>query len=99
MKVWRLVFSRHAQAVLDAIHDLIADHASVASAVDYTARLRASCLRLSTYPKRGEVRDDIRSGLRLIGFEKSVTIAFVVDEERDEVRILRLLYRGQDFKG
>ena len=44
---------------------------------------------------RSEVRDDILPGVRLIGFEKSITLVFVVDEDGDEVRILRLLYRGQ----
>lgn len=47
---------------------------------------------------RAEIRDDILPGVRLIGFEKSVTLAFIVDDDRDEVRILRLLYRGQQVE-
>ena len=97
MKVWRLVFSRRANADFDAIYDWVADNSSTATAARYTARLRSFCTRLKTYPKRGEVHDDLRPGIRLIGFEKSVTVAFVVDDEHEEVRILRLLYRGQQF--
>ena len=37
-------------------------------------------------------------GARLIGFEKSVSIAFLVDEKGDAVRIFRLLYRGRGLE-
>ena len=95
MKVWRLVLSRRANADLAAIYGWVAESASETTADRYTARLQRFCLRLTRYPRRAEVRNDLFPGVRLIGFEKSVTVAFIVDEVRDEVRILRLLYRGQ----
>ena len=95
MKRWRLVFSRRALTDLDAIYDWIVENAGRKTADRYTERLRSFCLRLTHYPMRSEVRDDILPGVRLIGFEKSITLVFVVDEDGDEVRILRLLYRGQ----
>jgi len=38
----------------------------------------------------------IRPGLRIVGFERRVSVAFVVEE--DEVVILRLLYAGRQFE-
>jgi plasmid stabilization system protein ParE len=98
LKAWRLVFSRRALADLDAIYDWIAENAGPKTAERYTDRLRAFGLRLTHYPMRAEVRDYILPGVRLIGFEKSVTLAFIVDDAREEVRILRLLYRGQQIE-
>ena len=41
-------------------------------------------------------RDDIRPGLRIIGFERRVTMAFMVEAER--VVVLRLFYRGANWE-
>jgi toxin ParE1/3/4 len=46
--------------------------------------------------ERGRRRDDIRPGLRIIGFERRVTVAFAVEEER--VVILRIFYGGRDWE-
>ena len=42
---------------------------------------------------RGSSREDLFPGLRIIGFERRVTIAFTVTQ--DAVVILRLLYAGR----
>jgi toxin ParE1/3/4 len=42
------------------------------------------------------MRDDIRPGLRIVGFERRVTIAFSVDDGR--VTILRVFYGGRDWE-
>jgi toxin ParE1/3/4 len=42
-------------------------------------------------------RDDIRPGLRVVGFERRGAIAFQVDDRR--VTIPRILYRGRDLAG
>jgi plasmid stabilization system protein ParE len=41
------------------------------------------------------MRDEIRPGLRMIGFERRVTVAFLVDGE--DVVILRILYASRQF--
>ena len=41
-------------------------------------------------------RDDVREGLRIVGFERRATVAFHVDKRR--VTILRFFYGGQDWK-
>jgi toxin ParE1/3/4 len=42
------------------------------------------------------LRDDIRPGLRVVGFERRVTIAFAVGEAG--VTIVRVFYGGQDWE-
>lgn len=64
-------------------------------AFDDTERLRMFCERLQHGAERGSMRD----GLRIIGFERRVTIAFVAEEDR--VTILRLFTAveiGSDFE-
>ena len=46
--------------------------------------------------ERGHRRDDISPGLRIAGFERRVTIAFAVDDDR--VTILRMFYGGRDWE-
>ncbi len=41
------------------------------------------------------MRDDVRPGLRIVGFERRITIAFTATEA--EVTILRLFFGGQDW--
>jgi toxin ParE1/3/4 len=53
-------------------------------------------MALETFPKRGTQRDDIRRGLRTIGFERRATIVFQVTNK--EVVIVRIFYGGQDFE-
>lgn len=45
------------------------------------------------------MRDDIRAGLRLAGWRRTVTIAFAVDEEARRVDIAGIFYRGRDVAG
>ncbi|MEM5501433.1 hypothetical protein WNY59_07505 [Ahrensia kielensis] len=42
------------------------------------------------------MRDDIRSGLRIVGFEKRLTIAFIVSNTN--VTILRIFYGGKNWE-
>jgi plasmid stabilization system protein ParE len=44
---------------------------------------------------RGTVRNDLRPGLRFIGFRHYGTVAFYADE--DNVEIVRILGRGRDL--
>jgi len=51
---------------------------------------------LATFPQRGQLRDDLLPGLRTTGFERRITIAFVVTP--DAVLIEGIFYGGQDFE-
>lgn len=47
-------------------------------------------------PLRGTPRDDIKPGLRIVGFERRAVIAFRV--KRSEVVIVRIFYGGRDYE-
>ena len=51
---------------------------------------------METFPERGTRRDDIRPGLRTMGFERRATIVFQV--RKSEVVIVRVLYGGRNFE-
>lgn len=40
-----------------------------------------ACMSLSEFPERGSRRDAVRPGLRILGFERRVVIAFSVAAE------------------
>jgi toxin ParE1/3/4 len=48
---------------------------------------------MAEFPERGTVRDGPVPGLRIIGYRRSLSIAFVVQEER--VVILSFFYNGR----
>jgi len=64
--------------------------------LSYLKRLEAYCLDFSHASERGHRRDDIRLGLRIVGFERRMTIAFSVGERA--VIILRIFYGGQNWE-
>lgn len=53
-------------------------------------------MKLAHFPERGTRRPDIVPGLRTIGFERRVTIAFRVLKTR--VEIVAIAYAGRDFE-
>lgn len=96
MKLRPVVFSPEAQHDLLQIHDWIAERAGIDIALAYLDRLEAYCLGFEFSPHRGHRRDDIRHGLRVVGFERRITIAFIVDA--DVVTVLRLYYAGRNWE-
>ena len=91
----KVYFRPQAEADLIALYKYIASEAGVAVAGGYIDRIEAACMKLATFPERGTRRDDILPGLRTIGFEKRVTIAFRVLKIR--VVIVTIAYGGRDF--
>lgn len=96
MKRYEVIFRPQAADDLLALYHYIADQAGLTVAGGYIDRIEAACLSLETFPERGTRRDDIRSGLRTMGFERRATIVFRVGE--NEVTILRIFYGGRDFE-
>jgi len=95
VKKYRIVFRPRAEADLFALYDYIAGNAGRAVAGTYIDRIEAACLALETFPRRGTRRDDIRKGLRTMGFERRATIVFQV--LKTEVVIVRILFGGRDY--
>lgn len=95
----RVVFSARARAEdqLLKLYDYIEANASPAIAESYVNRIVTFCKNLEKFPKRGTLREDIGSHLRVIGFQRRVTIAFGVHEERKRVVIYGVFYGGQSL--
>lgn len=90
-------FSPEAQSDLLDLYDHIAEQAGEARALAYLERVERHCMRLAIFPERGTLRDDLRPGLRVIGFERRIAVAFHVQGRK--VTILRVLYAGRDLTG
>ena len=90
-----LVFRPSAEADLVALFDYIADRAGNESASAFIGRIEAACRKLTTFPERGTVRNDIHPGLRVIGFERRTSMALIV--QGNTVRILHILNGGRAF--
>jgi toxin ParE1/3/4 len=92
----RVIFTPSAERQIDRLHTYITDNASESRADAYIARIVTFCSGLGTFPLRGQQRDDLLPGLRTTGFERRVTIAFLVTI--DAVLIEGVFYGGQDFE-
>ena len=75
----RVVFSPQASDDLRDLYLYIAERSGDDRAMGYVGRIESRCRGLSDFPERGTRRDDIASGLRIMGFERRVAIAFHVD--------------------
>lgn len=93
--IYRIVFSPQAEAHLVEIHRYVSDRASPPTARRFTDAIVTHCQTLETFPHRGTTRDDIRPGLRTIGFRRRITPAFTVDSAT--VTILGVFYGGRDI--
>lgn len=58
-----------------------ADGSAIAITMNYAERIEAYCEGFRTVGERGHLRDDTRPGLRIVGFEKRVSIAFAADDK------------------
>ena len=91
-----VIFAPEAQDDLFNIYNQISAKAGIEVGFAYTERLEAYCRHFDFASQRGHLREDIRSGLRIVGFERRVTIAFTVEEF--SVNIIRLFYGGRDWE-
>ncbi len=89
-------FAPEALDQLAALYRYIATAASPQIARRYTDAIVTHCQELETFPHRGNLRDDIRPGLRITNYRKRAVIAFAVDAS--QVVILGIFYGGQDFE-
>jgi toxin ParE1/3/4 len=91
-----VVFTPGASNDLVELYDYIAAQSSPERAMRYILRIERTCTTLENLPERGTLRADIRPGLRVMGFERRVLIAFQV--KPDSVAILRILYGGRNLE-
>lgn len=95
MESYRVIFSPEAEAQLVALHRRISGKTASTIADRFTGAVVDYCEKPETFPERGTRRDDLRPGLRTIGFRRRVTIAFAV--ETDAVTIFGIFYGGSGF--
>jgi toxin ParE1/3/4 len=96
MKQYRVVVSAEAQRDLFSLFDWIGNLAGEKTARTYVQRLRIFTQSLGTAPARGRSIDYIGPGMRILGFERRVTIVFAVNDDR--VIIIRYFGFGRDWK-
>ena len=68
----------------------------VVTATRYVSRIRARCAAIGDAPHGGVARDDLRPGIRMIPFERSVVILYRVTDEA--VEISNIFGRGRDYE-
>ena len=92
----RIEFSPEALGDLIDLYDFIAERDGEERAIGYIDRIEECCRSLSVFPNRGTARDDLRPGLRILGFERRAVIALRI--QANTVTILRVLYGGRDVE-
>jgi toxin ParE1/3/4 len=90
----KVIFRPSAAADLKNLYDYIEQH-DPPSAARYVERIEAFCMKLADFSERGTRRDDLGPGIRTIGFQRRVAVAFVVFDK--QVEIARILYGGRDL--
>ncbi len=96
---YTVVFSAPAEADLNAIYDYIAERAGAEIALRFIESIEAYCLGFATMPERGTKRDDLRPGLRTVGFRRRATILFQVRRAIRPVAIHGIYYAGRNLEG
>lgn len=94
--IYRVHFTPEAQQQLDDLETHIAGAGSPAVAARYVDSIVSYCENLQTSPHPGTRRDDLRPGLRTLGFRRRVTILFEVAAET--VNIIGVFYGGRDYE-
>lgn len=74
----RTVFTPEAEQHLVDLYRYIAADGYPEAAARFTDSIVAFCEDIATLPLQGKARDDIRPGLRIIGYRRRVVIAFLV---------------------
>ncbi|MUZ76034.1 type II toxin-antitoxin system RelE/ParE family toxin [Agrobacterium vitis] len=96
MTHYTIRLSLEAQTDLVEIHESITTRSGSAVTADrYIERIDGFLSSFDIFPERGTVRNEIRPGLRIVGFERSVSVAFVVED--DDVVILRILAGSREL--
>lgn len=90
-----IVLRPEARQELRDLYLYIAEQAGDTRALAYVNGIRQVINGLAEFPKRGTERTEMLPGLRIIGYKRSASIAFVVDSS--EVIILGVFYGGRDI--
>lgn len=93
----RILYSPRVREQLTDLYNWIADESGFPDrAESYITAILDYCDDLTAFPLIGTARDDLRPGLRTIGFGRRVMIAFAVTDET--VDVLGIYYGGRNFE-
>jgi plasmid stabilization system protein ParE len=98
LKAYTVIITEAAEADLRAIHDYIAARGGAGIAFGFIERIESYCLGFAHTPERGTRRDDLRPGLRTVGFRRRATILFEVRHGETQVVIHGVYYAGRSFE-
>jgi len=90
----QVIFAPEARDDLLSLYSYIAAQSGPLTALGYIDRIEEYCRGFDLASERGAIRNDIRPGLRTVGFERRITISFHVATET--VTIERIFYAGRD---
>ena len=94
---WRVVYSPRARQQLTDLYLWIAEQSGFPERAEgYVSAIFDYCDGLAELPMIGLSRDDLRPGLRTIGFRRRAVIAFAVHEATVEIH--GVYYGGQDYE-
>lgn len=96
MKRYTVVLDADALRDLASIRGHITTERGRPLADKFVDRVFQHLSKFASMPRRGTPRTDIRPGLRVAGWRRTLNIAFRVDEQAETVVILAVLYRGRD---
>jgi plasmid stabilization system protein ParE len=91
----RVRFSPEAAAALARLHRALIHRDSEASAAAFLDRFEAWCAELSEAPERGLRRDDLFPGLRVLGFERRMAVAYHIGLDTVTVDVIAHGARGR----
>jgi toxin ParE1/3/4 len=93
----RVVYSPRARQQLTDLYLWIAEQSGFPDRAEgYVSAIFDYCGGLAEFPMIGLARDDLRPGLRTIGFRRRAVIAFAVHETTVEIH--GVYYGGQDYE-
>lgn len=94
MKRRIVTFAPEARDDLTRLGDWITERAGAELALNYIERLMSYCTGFEIGSERGQRRDDLRPGLRVVGFERRIAITV----SSTEVTIPRFYYGGRSWE-
>lgn len=94
---YKVVFSTACEKDLLELSAYIAGERSAVVAERFVESIISYCETFARFPMRGKGRDDLYPGLRVVGFKRKASIAFLVDG--NQVVVIGVFYRGRDLGG
>ena len=96
VKLRSVLVAPEAEADLMGIYGWIAERASPEVALRDLDRVEASLRGVGAASERGHLRSDVRPNLRILGYERRLTIALMVSDEA--VTVLRVFRACRDWE-